>query len=370
MSQVLTTRRSHRFAFTLVELLVVIAIIGVLIALLLPAIQAAREAARRSSCSNNLRQLGTAFLNHESATKKYPTAGFGQEIAAEPYAADRTWVGAAGTSTPDGYSEQGWCWAYQLLPYLEFKQVWALPDDYNVGTKKGAGSQPIPPYACPSKRAPTVLNNDGTSPLLAGQGGSKNGKDCLQLDYAGNAGSRDAAGNGGSVNTSHWTLGVDGIIASHIAAKTVRFMSSKLVLDGTSKTIAFGEKRLNVVWSTIGKQYDDNDGIACGVEDDNLRWGFVDATTVITPEPDYRGQKVVLKTTSATDPDATHIAMTHMVGSIQYPRNYEFGSSHAGVCLFVLCDGSVQSIGYTIDPAAFVQWIVRNDKISTPMKYN
>ena len=51
-----------RPAFTLVELLVVIAIIGVLLALLLPAIQAAREAARRSSCQNNLKQIGLAML--------------------------------------------------------------------------------------------------------------------------------------------------------------------------------------------------------------------------------------------------------------------------------------------------------------------
>lgn len=61
--------------FTLVELLVVIAIIGILVGLLLPAVQAAREAARRMSCSNNIRQVGLAYLNYESAYKKFP-AGF------------------------------------------------------------------------------------------------------------------------------------------------------------------------------------------------------------------------------------------------------------------------------------------------------
>lgn len=70
-----------RKGFTLVELLVVIAIIGVLIGLLMPAVQAARDAARRIQCANNLKQLGLAMLNYESAYNRFPalrsgTAGF------------------------------------------------------------------------------------------------------------------------------------------------------------------------------------------------------------------------------------------------------------------------------------------------------
>src|SRR5213075_440950 len=99
----------YRLGFTLIELLVVIAIIGVLIALLLPAVQAAREAARRAQCTNNMKQLGLALANYESANGAYPMAYV-----------------QVGINNVD-WSDSGWgCWSPHalLLGYIEQGQVY------------------------------------------------------------------------------------------------------------------------------------------------------------------------------------------------------------------------------------------------------
>jgi prepilin-type N-terminal cleavage/methylation domain-containing protein len=90
--------------FTLVELLVVIAIIGVLIGLLLPAVQAARESARRSSCSNNMKQLGLALHSYHDANKKLPS------LCRKP---------SASQSGDADYDNSAWGWNALLLPFAE-----------------------------------------------------------------------------------------------------------------------------------------------------------------------------------------------------------------------------------------------------------
>ena len=95
--------------FTLIELLVVIAIIAVLISLLLPAVQSAREAARRAQCTNNMKQLGLAVANYETANGAYP-ASYGVNPSAI-----NGWSG----STWGSWSPQS-----QLLPYFDQRSVY------------------------------------------------------------------------------------------------------------------------------------------------------------------------------------------------------------------------------------------------------
>lgn len=145
----LNAKRS-RTAFTLVELLVVIAIIGILVALLLPAVQQAREAARRIQCANNLKQIGLAALNFESANRQFPAGST-----------------SVGTNISGPYYST---WTVDLLPYIEEQAVHDLWDPLRPFSDRRSVENTqlretfVTGYTCPSDINTNVLNRPESGP--------------------------------------------------------------------------------------------------------------------------------------------------------------------------------------------------------------
>jgi prepilin-type N-terminal cleavage/methylation domain-containing protein/prepilin-type processing-associated H-X9-DG protein len=216
----MSTRRAR--GFTLIELLVVIAIIAVLIALLLPAVQAAREAARRSSCVNNLKQIGLALHNYHDVNGTFPMgAGSGWYTASAPYY----------------NSKHNWSIHAAILPMLGQVPLYNAIN-FNWGTADAPTQLPTFPinstaiqtqvntYLCPS-------DPDGPVNLASGTADANN-------DYFGCLGATtDTLGAFGSGAPSLATVPTSGLFA-YQQAKGIN-----QVIDGTSNSVAFAE-------STVG----------------------------------------------------------------------------------------------------------------------
>lgn len=165
--------KDRRSAFTLVELLVVIAIIGVLVALLLPAIQAAREAARRSSCLNNMKQIGLSLLNFEATRGELPKGAVRNFPPSNPSNAtsNGTWI-----SQSLAYMEQGALFAM----YDPSQPIYNQPSGDETAENVAFHHRYIPAYDCPSD------GNGATLELVRnGSGVARYGR---RGNYVGNVG--------------------------------------------------------------------------------------------------------------------------------------------------------------------------------------
>jgi prepilin-type N-terminal cleavage/methylation domain-containing protein len=123
--------------FTLVELLVVIAIIGILVSLLLPAVQMVREAARKTSCKNNLRQIGIALHNYHDVHQTLPPGCL-------------EW---RGWNAPRTHRQMAW--SGMILPFLEQTNLHASIDwgkPFDAIENAFAANSDVPVYACPSDK--------------------------------------------------------------------------------------------------------------------------------------------------------------------------------------------------------------------------
>ena len=141
---------SRRTAFTLVELLVVIAIIGILIGMLLPAVQQVREAARRTECLNQLRQLGLACMNYESARMQFPTNGM---VGATPTFQSTEYRYGPGSLNPHLPTEAA-SWVMQILPQMEQGNLLSFRSQY--GIDNSIGTLPVPEVPCQEQSIPTM----------------------------------------------------------------------------------------------------------------------------------------------------------------------------------------------------------------------
>jgi prepilin-type N-terminal cleavage/methylation domain-containing protein len=329
-------KRNKLRGFTLVELLVVIAIIGILVALLLPAVQAAREAARRSSCSNNLKQMGLALQNYHDVNNALP-------------------YGSKGNMPGWGSN-----WLVRILPYCEqgtLYDKWLFERDEGW---MGSGAAPSvgvanravqanfrPPYMnCPS----SPLDNTQTYNSIANGIGTVRLNNVACASYYGVSGAENSP-NGVWTSTSRHNAATRGTYSADGMLVVNEALNMAACTDGTSNTFIVAEIS-NLVFNAARTAKADRRP--------NSTWGWcMGSSTSATKSGvgDSGGGTVTIRyapNSNSLDLEGVNIGESDR-------RNCPLLSAHPGGVMTVSVDGSVKFISQTIDMNTLTYLCVRND---------
>jgi prepilin-type N-terminal cleavage/methylation domain-containing protein/prepilin-type processing-associated H-X9-DG protein len=309
----------NRRGFTLIELLVVIAIIAILIALLLPAVQQAREAARRSSCKNNLKQIGLALHNYHDVFNTFPP--------------DAIWVPQSSGLPPANYT-----WICMILPQLEQKPLYdkinfSLPGFEQVVDGRRLESYTFPVLQCPSDTPWANTSGVPGSNRAALRGANW---DVGWTTYAGAAGWDEYHLR----NDQH-----GGVFRTNILTRI------RDIQDGTSNTILVGEVGSHA-WQSGGRLGDGplkqirqgNNGVSRSALVATATWGD---RGLKGWSPNY-GNLIWLgnNTSGFVQPYVkAPVYVDHYAMNAEWPGA---GSAHPGGAHFAFSDGSVQFISQNI----------------------
>ena len=347
--------------FTLVEILVVIAIVGLLVAMLLPAVQMAREAARRSQCANNMKQLGLALHNYQTAHRVLPPAMIWNGRG-EPYGAgllpigtfDRVAMGISPGSQPDRLYAN---WVMLLLPYLEQQTVHNsfnlhLPVDDPANRAARTVNLPV-------MRCPTDTNNDlpYERALLAGAAGHSYARGNYAMNMGTNHGCftfQPSCPDGFHSDTNDLINTNSKVWGSGLGGFNVSFGFEQFP-KGTSNIIAVDEVRAGI------EPIDPRGTWAIGMTGASI-------TALPFAGPNRGGDMItsctelVLKYSAA---ELERLGMACSSGPVRGNYGATARSQHVGVVNVARLDGSVHAISNTVDPAVWTQ-LHAKDEIELP----
>jgi prepilin-type N-terminal cleavage/methylation domain-containing protein len=289
--------------FTLIELLAAIAIIGVIVALLLPAVQQAREAARRTSCRNNLRNIGQAMQSYHAVHNTFPF----------------------------GYDARETLWSAMILPHIEQAPLYGTlvfqesgPGNWDSGgTNEAAACTLLSIYRCPSMAVDEHVDDNPSGSLMEGR---------VPVSYRACSGSN---GWSDAADTIPPEAPAGSVSLDSISLNGIFFGCSRVragdITDGMSNTVL------------VGESYTDPHFIKDGQGMDYWQLGAPQTGTWI---PGGDGGTEFSEGIGSMGPKLNARLDQSVPGAVM---EVAFGSHHSGGAFFGFADGSVRFIADSID---------------------